>query len=100
MARMKTLDSTISQTETEVGVATMVAKAIRESESVLQDTDDACQAAGREFGEWVLHIAENEMFKNTLKAILGSGKFNEEFFLDGLKEAIITEYGSPGIGNF
>jgi hypothetical protein len=88
MARTKTLDSIISQTETEVGIATKVAKMIREFESVLQDTDDACLAAGREYGEWILHITNTEMFKSTIKAVLGGGKFNEEFFLDGLKEAV------------
>ena len=93
MARTKTLDSTVSQAEAEAGMATKVAKAVREAESVLQDTDDACLAAGREFGEWVLHISESEMFKSTVKAILGSGKFNEEFFLDGLKEAFDEEFG-------
>jgi len=92
MARMKTLDSTISQTETEIGVATMVAKAIQGYEQTLQDTDDACLAAGHEFGEWLLRITENDVFKSTIRSILGPGTFNEEFFLDGLKESIGTHY--------
>ena len=88
MARTKTLDSTVSPMEAAVGMASFVAGRILEAESILQDSDDACQAAGKLFGEWVLNMASNEVFKGTVKAILGKGKFNEEFFLDGMKVAI------------
>ena len=88
--RVKSLDSTISQPETETGIAIFVGQRISTATPVLQDVDDACQQAGREFGNWVLHITDSEVFKATIKAVLGNGKFNEEFFLDGLREAVGT----------
>ncbi len=88
MAKIRTFDSTVTQAEAEAGIATKVGRMVREASVILQDDDDACQQAGKEFGEWILHITDTEVFKATIKSILGHGKFNEEFFLDGLKEAI------------
>lgn len=90
MAKMKTFDAIMSQADTEVGVATMIGRTIKEAEVSLQDTDDACLKAGKDFGNWVLALPESEIFKKNIRAILGSGKFNEEFFLDGFNEAIDT----------
>jgi hypothetical protein len=101
MARTKVLDSIISQAEVESGLASQVVKTILQANRSLNDFDDACQAAGKQMGEYFLHLCEtSEIFKKEVKAALGADKFNEEFFLDGIREAITEEFGGPGIGAF
>lgn len=100
MPQTKTLDSHVSQADVEAGLATQVVKTILESNGALNDIDDACQVAGKRMGEYFLHLFEHDVFKKTIKAALGSGKFNEEFFLDGIRDAVTEEYGQPGIGPF
>jgi len=84
---------TISLTEVESGLAAKVIRDVGEANVALQDFDDACQAAGRSLMEFFLQIVDRETFKSTVKASLGNGKFNEEFFLDGFRDAITKKYG-------
>ena len=92
MPQTKTLDSHVSQADVETGLATQVVKTILEANESI-DIDDACQVAGKCMGEYFLHLFEHDVFKKTIKAALGAGKFNEEFFLDGIRDAALKEYG-------
>jgi len=88
MGRGREFDAVLSQGEIEQGIARMVGKNILETANILQDFDDASEAAGRTLATWIQDISSSETFKATIKAMLGSGKFNEEFFQDGFKEGL------------
>jgi ribose 5-phosphate isomerase RpiB len=81
----KAMDTAISQSDTEIGMATFVGRRIGSVAGEILDYDDASLFVGKEFANWVLTIADNPTFKKTIHDILGD-KFNEEFFLDGIKE--------------
>lgn len=49
------------------------------------DSDDACEAAGVFFHDWIMQALHTESFKNGVKAVAGP-QYNEEFFTDGFRK--------------